>query len=63
MAKLDKDTINAVAQDVFQQAAEGYAVAVDPEVFDALGIMEEDTVTLDDAILSDALQEAENGKI
>ena len=62
MEKLDKETINAIASDVFQQAAEGYAVDVDPDVFDELGIMEEDTVTLDDAILSDALQEAENGE-
>ena len=66
MEKLDKETINAIAKDVFSQAAEGYAVEVDPDVADELGIMEEDTVTLADAILSDAmedaLKEAENGK-
>lgn len=66
MDKLDKNTLNAIARDVFLQAAEGYAVEVDPDVADELGLMEEDAVTLADATLADAMEdallEAEHGK-
>lgn len=46
--KLDKETINAIATDVFLQAKEGLEVELDPEVADALGAFEEDAVTSDD---------------
>lgn len=45
---LDIKTLNAIAADVFDQAAQGYEVELDPDLADALGAFEEKAITEDD---------------
>lgn len=45
---MDKETLSAIASDVFLQAEQGLAVELDPEVAEAMGAFEEDAVSLND---------------
>lgn len=56
---MEKDQINAMASDVFNQAADGLAVEIDPELADAMGAFTEDAVALQD-VMTDILQGAED---
>lgn len=44
----DKDYLLAAAREVQLQAAEGYAVELDPELADAMGVFEETAVSAED---------------
>lgn len=41
---MDKELMNAVATDAFNQAQEGFAVALDPDLADALGAFMEEVL-------------------
>lgn len=56
---MDKEYANAAARDAFLQAEDGFAVELDPELADALGVFTEEALTLQD-ILED-IQEAQEG--
>ncbi len=44
----DKDYLLAAAREVQLQAEEGYAVELDPELADAMGVFEETAVSAED---------------
>jgi hypothetical protein len=59
---MNKEELNAVATDAFNQAADGLAVPLDPEQAEGLGAFSETAVTLRD-IQEDALLAAENAGV
>ena len=59
---MNKEELNAVATDAFNQAADGLAVPLDPEQAAGLGAFSEPAVTLRD-IQEDALLAAENAGV
>lgn len=58
---MNKQELNAVATDAFNQASDGLAVPLDPEQAEGMGAFTENALSLQD-ILDDVLLEAEGGK-
>lgn len=58
---MNKEELNAVATDAFNQAQDGLAVPLDPEQAEGMGAFTEDALTLKD-ILEDTLLAAEGGE-
>lgn len=55
---MNKEELNAAATDAFNQAQDGLAVPLDPELAEGMGAFPEDALRLKD-ILDDALLAAE----
>lgn len=58
---MNKEELNAAATDAFNQAQDGLAVPLDPELAEGMGAFSEDALTLKD-IMDDALLAAEGGE-
>ena len=58
---MNKEELNAAATDAFNQAQDGLAVPLDPELAEGMGAFSEDALTLK-YILDDALLAAEGGE-
>ena len=58
---MNKEELNAVAADAFNQAQDGLAVPLYPEMAEGMGAFTEQALTLKD-ILDDALLTAEGGE-
>ena len=58
---MNKEELNAVATDAFNQAQDGLAVPLDPEQAEGMGAFTEDALTLKD-ILEDTLLAAAGGE-
>ena len=58
---MNKEELTAAATDAFNQAQDGLAVPLDPELAEGMGAFSEDALTLKD-ILDDALLAAEGGE-
>jgi len=58
MNKEELKALESVASDAILQAQLGYAVALDPDVADALGAFTEDALSLND-LMEDAIMQTE----
>lgn len=58
---MNKEELNAVATDAFNQAEDGLAVPLDPEEAEGIGIFTEDAVTLSN-VLDDLIHRIENAE-
>lgn len=58
---MNKEELNAVATDAFNQAQDGLAVPLDPEMAEGMGAFTEQALTLQE-VLDNALLAAEGGE-